>query len=204
LQKLLNNDDDSEDYDDSKQNLQDHHLLAQYNYIHDIIHYITTLYAPLIFVMFRIQNEPNSPLPQSHYIETTSIQFIIQSLFDLFPLFIILIGNSPRSQEQRPYGSFYHLSRNSPIMIRNKTNENFKNTCFDISNIAINLKIEYINMMNGWTATDKCVRYYMWWSTIFIGGYFTFYLLYPQQFLCAKRANIDSFIFEDLIYIQCQ
>jgi len=181
LEKLLKNDDDN----NSNNHLFDNHLLSQYNYIHDMINYINTLFAPLIFVMFRINN-----IDSIHYIKTSFIQFIIQSLFDLFPLFIILIGNRSSLQS-----SNYHLSSNLPI--DNKP-------CFDIPLLAINLKIQYINMMNGWTATDKCVRYYMWWSTIFISGYFTFYLLYPQQFLCAIRANIDNFIFDDFIYIQCQ
>eukprot|EP00488_Nonionellina_sp_1-RS-2012_P001817 TRINITY_DN312_c1_g1_i1.p1 TRINITY_DN312_c1_g1~~TRINITY_DN312_c1_g1_i1.p1 ORF type:complete len:206 (+),score=55.45 TRINITY_DN312_c1_g1_i1:97-714(+) len=198
LNKLIG-DDEFDVYDDQNtlRSLQDYHFLAQCDYIHDIIHYISTLLIPLMFALFgvNIQND-ESVLPVFHYVQTAFIQFMILCIFDLVPFLIVLMGN-PRSTYQE---SFYHLSQNIPI-VAHKASES---RCCGIRELALNLKVQYINMMNGWTATDKCVPHYMWWCTIFIGGYFAFYLMYPQQFLCVTRYDRHSVIFDNWIYIQCQ
>lgn len=250
-------DHDDDDDMNSMHNLQDHHLLAQCNYIHDIIHYVVTLLVPLMFATFGVnlqqqqqQEEsaladgggaggamPPHALPSFYYLQTVSIQFAIQSVFDLFPILLILFaspsstGYPPNNQYgdarrgaadgvhvgggggvakrscYRNGGSFYRLSRasNLPAMHDEDAADPMRsasNTC--CSSMALSLKIDYINMMNGWTATDKCVRDFMWWSTIFIAGYFAFYLLYPQQFFCAFKAHHQSILFGgDWIYTQC-
>ena len=190
LYKLLKNDNNDDDNVDN--NLQDHHLLAQCNYINDIIHYITILLIPLIFALFRINlKNQDYNFVELYYIKRVIIQFLIESLFDIFPLFIILFGNPFSSRNSKKgYNSFYHLSYINQIKPNNL-------------NISIKLKIEYINMMNGWTATDKCVKHFMWWSTIFIAGYFTFYLLYPQQFFCVIKSNTNNLFLNHWIYVQC-
>ena len=121
------------------------------------------------------------PPPPSHYAEMAAIQLGIQLLFDLFPLLLVLAGNASSS-------SSYQMHR-PPLSA--------------LSSIALGLKAEYINMMNGWTATDRCVRHFLWWCTIFIGGYFAFFLLYPQQFLCAVKVDQPAFLQSGWLFVQC-
>lgn len=188
----LSESDPSEDADSVSMGsgtLQDHHLLAQCSYIHDIIQYIATLLVPLMFGVFGVDLEhevgvdeaDKVGVPLSRYAEMAAIQMAIQLLFDVFPLLLVLAGNA-RSQ-------LYQVHR--PQLS-------------GLSNIAMGLKAEYINMMNGWTATDRCVRHFLWWSTIFIGGYFAFFLLYPQQFLCAIKADAPGVLQSGWHFVQCQ
>merc|ERR1712129_374253 len=86
-----------------------------------------------------------------HYLQMALVQFAIQIVFDLFPLSIVLIGNP---------------------MSATKRNTNW------ISAYAMKTKIECVNGMNGWTATDQCVRPFMWWTTLVIAGYFSFFFFY--------------------------
>ena len=188
--------------DNSLMHLQDHHLLAQCNYIHDIIHYVVTLMVPVLLTVFSVNfasnhSEDYSGFSRLHYLKLATMQFLIHSMFDLFPLLVILCGNPNRPRN----ASFHQLSNRLPFVSDHEQLGKKAGCC---SRWAVSLKAEYINMMNGWTATDRCVRHFMWWCTIFIGGYFVFYLLYPQQFLCVVRRDHAIFLIDDWLYLQCQ
>ena len=176
---------------DTNGSIQDHHLKAQCKYIHDIIHYIAILLIPAMFALFNVNlsNNESASLSSFHYLRAAAIQFSIQSLFDLLPFIVIFVGNPMSATNE----NFYQRSGGA-----------VRRRCCAVSEYAMHLKVEYVNMMNGWTATDQCVRYFMWWCTIFIGGYFCFYLLYPQQFLCVVSKSSNSFVFGDWAYVPCK
>merc|ERR1719474_2035049 len=105
---MRNHDADIFGDDHSLMHLQDHHLLAQCNYIHDIIHYIVTLLVPTLLAVFAVDFEANDHrhFSRLHYLEMAVTQFLIHSMFDLFPLLVILCGNPHRPRN----GSFQQLS----------------------------------------------------------------------------------------------
>jgi len=177
--------------------LHDNHLLAQCSYIHDIIQYIATLLVPLMLGVFGVDLEhevgvdggKGVGVPLSRYAEMAAMQMAIQLIFDVFPLLLVLAGNAHSASVPSSSLALYQMHR-PPLSA--------------LSSIAMGLKAEYINMMNGWTATDRCVRHFLWWSTIFIGGYFAFFLLYPQQFLCAVKADAPGILESGWRFVQCQ
>merc|ERR1712129_658186 len=104
-----------------------------------------------------------------HYLQMALVQFAIQIVFDLFPLSIVLIGNP---------------------MSATKRNTNW------ISAYAMKTKIECVNGMNGWTATDQSVRPFMWWTTLVIAGYFCFFLLLSATiFMCCSAGGRERLCF---------
>lgn len=183
--------------DHSMMHLQHQHLLAQCSYINDIVHYIGTLMVPILLCVFAVDFDgDDAEFSRTRFLKAAATQFLIQSMFDLFPLLVILWGNPGRP---RRGSTFQELSPRRPF-VEDRSKAADSQCC----GWAMRLKVQYINMMNGWTATDRCVRHFMWWCSIFIGGYFAFVLLYPQQFLCAVPREGAAFALDAWSHVECQ
>jgi hypothetical protein len=189
-------------------------LLAQCDYIYDIITYMAIIFIPLLCFIFSVNG-----LSFANLFSFLLIQFSIQCLIDSLPLAFILYINPITISRLQSFDNFYQLTTGSSISVsesalfdngahgetREQTNveidsdnqsrnylshaysavhQKIKLQSFDY---GMNLKIRYINIMNGWTSTKKAIKHYMWWTAMIVICYFAFYVFYPQRFLCATN-----------------